>query len=455
MTDKQAVLLIHGIGDQKPLETLRNFVIAAWSRNKRVHGKFSGDGIWSKPDSVSESYELRKYSTVRNKCGVTTDFYELYWQHLMQGTTYSHVLAWAKTLLWRRPSTVPPQLKPVYWLLISVLLVSVGLLAYTAIKFGDINKLIPTWLSLLMSLLILPFLGFVVKNVVGDAARYLHPAPDNVQSRHAIRHAGVCVLKTLHERGYSRIVVVGHSLGSVIGYDALTHAWVNFHGKEPAETATMDALDAIEKMARESPVPGIAKVQEAQHRYFAELKANGNQWRVTDFVTLGSPLAHADMLLARDGPDFLQRCKDRELPTCPPQLESGTRDKETVQVFSFLPKDAIRRPNHAALFAATRWTNLFFPCHAIFYGDVVGGPVTRLFGGWVNDVRVSTRIRFGLLSHTHYWSFPKPKKKHDDQMEELPAHINELCRALDIAADGYPDDAAQPPAEKAMPAAAA
>lgn len=58
-----------------------------------------------------------------------------------------------------------------------------------------------------------------------DAARYLNAAPANIAERHAIRRDGIALLKKLHDpaSGYDQIVIVGHSLGSVIGYDMLKH----------------------------------------------------------------------------------------------------------------------------------------------------------------------------------------------------------------------------------------
>jgi len=43
---RQAVLVIHGIGEQKPMETLRSFVSAV----------LPGEGVFSKPDTISLSY---------------------------------------------------------------------------------------------------------------------------------------------------------------------------------------------------------------------------------------------------------------------------------------------------------------------------------------------------------------------------------------------------------------
>ena len=46
---RQAVLLIHGIGEQRPMSTLRSFVAA-----------LVGNSFRSKPDDLSKSFELRR-----------------------------------------------------------------------------------------------------------------------------------------------------------------------------------------------------------------------------------------------------------------------------------------------------------------------------------------------------------------------------------------------------------
>jgi hypothetical protein len=425
MAKKQAVLLIHGIGDQKPMQTLRGFVDAVWTRNDVIHNKYAGNSVWSRPDTVSESYELRQLTTPQNAAGITTDFFEFYWAHLMQGTTYAHVVAWARSLLLRKPSTVPQHLKPVYWLLIVLLVLAAGLAIYTVVRFGDKDKLLPTWASTLITLLLLPALAFVVRGVVGDAARYLHVAPTNVQSRHAIRHAGVSLLKALHQRGYQRIIVVGHSLGSVIGYDIITYAWVGYHNRAPeGHPPSMEALFELEAIATADSAPEITAVQVAQRKYFNELVANGNEWRVTDFITLGSPLAHAAILLANDAHELEQRHRDREFPICLPTLETLKRSGKTVRRFSYGANDDIRVPHHAAAFAPTRWTNLYFPCRWIFLGDLVGGEISPVFGAGVRDIAVSTNLRGGFLSHTLYWSCPDSR--------EVLSHIESLREALDL-----------------------
>lgn len=404
MAGKQAVLLIHGIGEQRPMSTLRGFVDAVWTRNQPVHHPHipAAETLWSKPDAVSGNFELRRLTTPQNRANIRTDFFEFYWAHLMQGTTLGQVGAWASALLLRSPASLPKHLRPLWAALVFVLLVTAGGFVYAQQHWKEDH-----WPAVLFGIVIGPLLAWVLTAIVGDAARYLNPAPGNIQARTEIRKAGIEVLRELHKRGYDRIVVVGHSLGSVIGYDVLTHYWVEHH---MMATGVGAAADALEECAR----TGEGDTQQLQRAYFNKLRASGCPWLVTDFVTAGSPLAHAEILMARDEKDFRTRVAGRELPRCLPQLE-GTR-------FTF----GNGTPHHAAVFAPVRWTNLYFPNCLILGGDLVGGPLRRLFGNGIKDVEVSTSQRFGLLSHTLYWSMGK---------ESSPAHVEALRDALDLADD--------------------
>jgi hypothetical protein len=91
--------------------------------------------------------------------------------------------------------------------------------------------------------------------------------------------------------------------------------------------------------------------------------------------------------------------------------------------FSF-EKDGVRVPHHAAVFSATRWTNLYFPTSWVIAGDIIGGPVAGVFGKGIVDIPVCTRDRWGLLSHTLYWRF-RPTS-------QVPPHIATLRNALDL-----------------------
>lgn len=426
MAAKQAVLLIHGIGEQRPMDTLRGFVNAVWSSDTSVHHKYAKSGLWSKPDNLSKGFELRRLTTSKNRSNDRTDFYEFYWAHMMQGTEYGHLLAWARNLLWRRPGSVPQHLRSVYWLLIAAIVVAaaLGLYAATTAAAGGDGLLSP-WVSTLLSVTILPVVGVVLKNVVGDAARYLHVAPANIQSRHEIRQAGVELLKSLISRKYDRIVVVGHSLGSVIGYDILYHTWAELHAGKDKEAAVTEALDKVEQLTTgPESMRDLGALREAQSAYLSELKTNGSPWCVSDFITLGSPLAHAAVLLSSSLEDLKSKQNAREFPVCPPLTETIIRGGQPVSRFSYRIRHIKGRvPHHAALFSATRWTNLYFPCRSIVYGDVVGGPLAQWFGWGIQDVPVTTHLRGGFLSHTLYWTLSKSGGD---------AHIDALRKAVNL-----------------------
>ena len=154
--------------------------------------------------------------------------------------------------------------------------------------------------------------------------------------------------------------------------------------------------------------------REQQPRLLNELIENDYKWRVTDFLTLGSPLTHAWPLLARSKAELEEKVASREFPCCPPVLENGK--------FTYPADRAHRTPHHAAGFAPTRWTNLYFPSRFLLWGDLVGGPIAKHFGDSICDVSVTTDQRFGMLSHTLYWT--------PDKSKTTPSHIEVLRRAL-------------------------
>ena len=87
-----------------------------------------------------------------------------------------------------------------------------------------------------------------------------------------------------------------------------------------------------------SPTPApvaIDKVQAMQHAAWMEYRRNGFQWRVSDFVTVGSPLAHARWLLKLDSKtEFADLVRERSMPTCPPQTEDGRGPIKRVFTFT-------------------------------------------------------------------------------------------------------------------------
>lgn len=420
---KQAVVVIHGIGEQRPMDTLRGFV-EAMTKPATGAGK---DAYWSRPDPLSRNFDLRVLkSTGRD----ATDFYEYYWAHKMRGTKFGHLLGWLWDLVKRPRLDVPDALVPIWgtarWtLLLVVLLLASGVLATVYDSFDHQQN--PLTLASVAFAGTAIALQFVALSYLGDAARYLSPNPQNVVVRERIRADGVELLRALHRRGYDRIIVVGHSLGSVIAYDIVGYLWQEHHDRlakvtsgdpalatryaknEPLQPIVRDALPMAGK-ALDGTLASVLKFRERQAAAFVEQRSLGNAWRITDLVTIGSPLAHASMLLGRSARDFAQRLARREAPACPPTRDDkGYGYGAPFPVMLGAKRFSPLYLHHAAAFAVTRWTNLYFPARFGLFGDIVGGPVAPVMGAGVLDLPVTVGKWKGLLarswlSHTNYWS---------------------------------------------------
>jgi hypothetical protein len=116
----QAIVVIHGMGEQKPMDTIKAFVRSVWTSDEAVHrnGLHQPGEVWSKPDMRTGSLELRRLTTRESTPSATfekgsrQDFYELYWADLSGGSTWDQVKNWIGMLLLRNPFTrVPPDVR--------------------------------------------------------------------------------------------------------------------------------------------------------------------------------------------------------------------------------------------------------------------------------------------------------------------------------------------------------
>lgn len=427
---RQAVVIIHGIGEQKPMSTLRGFVKSILSVERKVLNIQSSEpDHWVMPDTVSDNYELRKITAKSNDSRSTTDFYEYYWAYNMRDTTFGHVFPWIKTLLLTSPSHIPARLKPV-WFLLWLLVGLAGFFFLSVFKDWQIRE---TMLYSVAGFVLSVGLQVVVIRYLGDAARYLTPDPENIGERHNIRKNGIDLIRKLHDstRDYQRIIIVGHSLGSVIGYDIITYLWNEYrkgiHAPSPEDSVQegmiQPKLYAIQHTNAQSD---FSKFRALQRETWMEQQALGNKWLISDFITLGSPLAHAQLLMATSKSDLNARISDRELPVCPP-----VTDQKGLYSYQNYYDNGGRKVwylHHAAQFACTRWTNLYFP------GDLVGGPMAPAFGSGILDIK----LRFGKkkwltflpTSHTWYW-LDRVDEETIANRKEFPA-LQELYEQLDL-----------------------
>ncbi|GAA1875208.1 hypothetical protein GCM10009715_22390 [Paeniglutamicibacter psychrophenolicus] len=414
---RQAIVLIHGIGEQRPMDTLRSFVAGLGEKK-----------YYNKPDRLSDSLELRRYTLPSNSNRPITDCYELYWAHHFESGKILETLRWAARLItrqffWRLDKTLRGVVGMIQ--IAGALLASiVGVLIARLVGSEALAATELYWLVGISGALLLGVLGsgWFITGSLADAARYLTPHPRNVAARNRIRADGLTLLKKLHEDGdYDRVVLVGHSLGSVIGIDLIRLAWDELRHPNPALLndsnfrVKQTEAKAFDKCATaldgSSGAKDLADFQQRQHRLWCENRALGVPWLVTDFVTLGSPLAHASLLLDTRSVKLKQRQREGEYPQCPPLAERSTTfvdiKYQINEQFSTL-----KVGKHDASFGPTRWTNLYFPVRFASLGDPVGGPIASEFGPGVRDIPVrlslggwrATIYKLLLKPHTHYWS---------------------------------------------------
>lgn len=423
---RQAVVVIHGMGEQRPLNTLRSFISAA----VQAPAEPTRPLYWSKPDAFGDQFELRRFVVASTHSRPITDMFEYYWADKMSGTKLRQLRPLARALLVRPPWRVSGSLLAFYllgWLLVLTL---VALALRVANHFGPVALLDSVdllkklaegrtdavgWLVLGVLLVSGMAMTFAV-NTFGDVARYLDAAPGNVGVRHAIKADGLQLLRRIQDSGdYDRIVVVGHSLGSIIALDLLGYLW----GEEYAKHAAIDrpkrtALQVVEKLGAaladtDSPTKEqVEQFQTAQRELWVEQRRLGNPWLITDLVGAGSPLAHAALLLAPTKTKLLERQARWELPRNPPLPDDGKYSHNSVvYTAGWLERaNSLKVLNSGAMFAVTRWTNIWFPCRFGLFGDPFGGAVRPTFGNGVRDLPITGGRwwRFiPVFPHVAYW----------------------------------------------------
>jgi hypothetical protein len=503
---KQAVVVIHGMGEPVPMQTIRSFVDAMWvtdesliSRNRpdSNNGQQRTDNpVWDKPDRRNRSFELRRITTEQPDKGRRTDFYEFYWAHLMHGTSWEHLKSWIGDLLLRSPKRVPNDVFSAWVALWIVTLIVAAVMVYSLLPVDDPQRclfgacegsacsaagLCWSWIWPLLgaagSIIVGGFVNVVLLKYFGDVARYVKSSPVNVARRQEIREKGVELLETLMgvrdfdpntrqkdapfpkwETEYDRIIVVGHSLGAIVAYDILKHSFARVNrylNKGPTGRNKQPHRHQLEKLLQDaienSGTLDMDEFRRLQKLSWQELKKQGSPWLVSDFVTLGSPLTHAEFLLADSEEDMRSQREKRILPTCPPTLEWDQKTKH--QHFSYRPSNSnfssgeyFRYPHHAAHFAFTRWTNIYSKSKNILWGDIVSGPVSGHFDlstpvaklQGIRDITVlperdldgKAKGSVPFFTHTKYWDMEVRTGINDSWT--VPYHIHQLRDALDL-----------------------
>jgi hypothetical protein len=554
MQGKQAVVVIHGMGEQRPLDTLREFVETVYQRDpgskarvtvpempgpndgkleasKEAKGKDGMNPISIVPDATTGSAELRRITTHPAQ-GRRTDFFEFYWADIMDGTPLELVTSWVSDLLLRSPFRVPMRIQMwiawlALWLLAAFLVVLgmfviypggfeadpfiTGAMDWLAALKGQITavaliiafalaafslattrplseaNLKPAVVLLVMAAVVwfLPeglaidprvwatllwvAVGWLFAKLVGpyfgDVVRYVRATPQTVEKRKQVRERGLALLTGLHEVKdvsglpyYDRIVIVGHSLGSIIAYDLLQHYWEQAGPTHHLEVDGSDgkqrwspspdagaAMRTVDGFVQTTWAGGAVDIPKFEHEHLEDFRqAQGalcdvlraeTGWRITDLITLGSPLVHAEFLMVDGRQELAEAFLERRISSSPPRPDP-VRGEGSMLYDDKTASGARRGPfiHFAAPFAAVRWTNLFDEHWFPLLGDIVSGALRRDFGPGIAERRVRITRKGWLpildrfFTHTRYWSW---HRSYDPA--KPPEHIRLLREALDIS----------------------
>ena len=459
---KQAVVLIHGMGEQIPMDTIKGFVRAVWEEDPEIAQRGTADPntVWSHPDERAGSLELRVLTTRRSITsdafpgGVRTDFYELYWADLTGGSTWDQFISWVRYLLFRPLGRVPRDVRGAWVLLWGLSLLILALALASVLPSAWWHAIMPAWLPRELVVGVTAAGGYVLHRVVaqtfGRVVRYTRAKPDNIAARAAVRERGLALLRALHANpDYGRVIVAAHSLGTILAHDLIGYFWAEqARARAIAEDSpAFPALVRLESAAAALEAASDAMIEAARDEYRAaqtELRVHlatqaGERWLISDFVTMGSPLTHAEFLLAWDQTDLKTRAAAREVPIAPPQRERLDKtsaraaaraglpvlaEPDAARLIAYTPSTRSRTwiLHHAAPFAVTRWTNLYDPARLVYQGDLIGGPLRENFGPAVHDVNLAAIDRRSTgFTHTRYWD-----------MRQSPARIQALRDAINL-----------------------
>ena len=112
---RTAVLVVHGIGSQRALETVRGVIQGVWLNREDPDDK--SKRIWTHPERDGADIDLSVMTTNAvpgSKDKRSVDFHELYWAHLMSETKAVAVLLWLYELC-RKGPIMKPGINGLWW----------------------------------------------------------------------------------------------------------------------------------------------------------------------------------------------------------------------------------------------------------------------------------------------------------------------------------------------------
>lgn len=237
--NRTAILVIHGIGEQMPLETLDSFTKGLTAELRKVTGASKQIFLHhqTKPYKDNHGEWFDSYIHLKqNDNSNLIDVYEYFWAHLTEKEiSLEEIDVWLNTTLkgskdfFQEDEELQKQYEQdhkEYSRKLSQLLKH-GLWLYRGIKFmvKILGRFLGRfgWFQLITEYLQLEG-GKLMIDYVGDVAIY---TTTDIKSKHfkirqqIIANATQRLQSLLDSKEYHQIIIAGHSLGSVISYDVL------------------------------------------------------------------------------------------------------------------------------------------------------------------------------------------------------------------------------------------
>jgi len=236
-----AFVVIHGAGPHRPFQTLDSFVRGFWEVLKEQN---QASKIRWKHKLQRHKDWIENYISLAPKGKPTLDFYEYYWDcYMVHEVTIEDVFDWLNKASAgaRRFYAKMPELATEYEEL------GVDLFKDGEFKsggylillgwLGRVLRVLPLLRIPIADSLIKPLLSVaskVIVDLLGDVVIYTTAdvRSRNYEIRQKVLRGAVEELRLLLENNYyEQIIVVGHSLGSVIAYDALNRITHDMNAK--------------------------------------------------------------------------------------------------------------------------------------------------------------------------------------------------------------------------------
>lgn len=226
MRKKIAVVVIHGIGEQKPFESLDAFVRSFLPVYEKGVQETAPSVIIKKKHSLVsfpgwvESFVSLEPDDAR---AARMDIYEYYWAYMTQRQiTFFEIIGWLFDVAKGSQAAVPDKELEVKFKKLKYLcgmLSVIGFLRlFISIPASVFILIPPLWrkVSAFLKKPVVDFFGDVVLYASSDQKSKFFPVRQKI-----LDEAVKKVTYMLNEMDYDEIIIAGHSLGSVIAYDVL------------------------------------------------------------------------------------------------------------------------------------------------------------------------------------------------------------------------------------------